>query len=170
MIEKLMPLLGKSLESEEIKELLIDWRVPYPKSITCTDNDPTVKGKIEKDCIRLHFGKGGSTGYLNPIPTRFKGGYVGIFTHFEFTKKRVGGMPFGVEFNMSEAELTKILGKPFSNSVGDTFTWHKKYSDKYEFIVTDILNTGGSATRSMKFTFVHKPDLHIEDELNTVGL
>ncbi len=170
MIEELIPLLGKNLESEEIKALLIDWRVPYPKSITCTDDNPIVKGKIEKDCIRLHFGKGGNTRYLNPIPTRFKGGYVGIFTHFEFTKKRVGGMPFDVEFNMSEAELTKILGKPFSNFVADTFTWRKNYLDNYEFIVTDILNTGGSATRSMKFTFVYKPDLYIEDEFNTAGL
>ncbi len=171
MIEKLIPLLGKSLESEEIKTLLTDWRVPYPKSITCSADNPSVKGKIEKDCIRLHFGVGGNSKYLKPIPTRFKGGFVGIFTNFEFTKKRVGGMPFGVEFNMSEAELTKILGKPVKNNlVVDTMTWRKSYSDKHEFIVTDILNTDSSAMRSMNFTFIYEPNLILLEDYEKAGL
>ena len=171
MIEKLIPLLGKSLESEDIKNLLTEWRVPYPKSITCTADNPVVKGKIEKDCVRLHFGRGGSSKYLKPIPTRFKGGFVGIFTNFEFTKKRVGGMPFGVEFKMSEAEITKIMGEGVKNNfLTDTTTWRKNYSDKHEFIVVDILNKDSSVTRSMNFTFIYEAHLLTLDDYEKAGL
>ncbi len=165
MIDNLVSLLGHSIESPEIKNLLTEWRVAYPTKITCTANEPGLKAKIEKDCIRLYFTRGGNSQYLKPIPTKWKGGFVGIFTSIEFTKKRKGGMPFGVEFAMTEAELTKIMGEPVKNSmVIETLTWRKKYSDKHEFIIVDIISKDEKPNRSMSLNFNYEPDLYLMED------
>ena len=159
-MENLVSLLGQPIESPEIKNLLIEWRVPYPSKITCTVEEPDLKAKIEKDCIRLYFTRGGNSPYLNPIPTKWKGGFVGIFTSIEFTKKRKGGIPFGVEHNMTEVELTAILGEPIkSNLGGENTTWRKNFSDKHEFVVTDVKSNDGTLVRSMKLGFILETEL-----------
>ncbi len=157
-MENLVSLLGHSIESPEIKELLTEWRVPYPSKITCTVEEPDLKAKIEKDCIRLYFTRGGNSPYLKPIPTKWKGGFVGLFTSIEFTKKRKGGIPFGVEHNMTEAELTSLLGEPIRTNLNEgTTTWRKNYSDKHEFVVSDIKFKDGTHSRSMKLGLVFEP-------------
>ena len=159
-MDKLVSLLGHSIESTEIKDLLTDWRVAYPSKITCTIEEPDLKAKIEKDCIRLYFSRGGNSEYLKPIPTKWKGGFVGIFTSIEFTKKRKGGIPFGVEHSMTEAELTAILGEPVkTNLESESTTWRKKYSDKHEFVISDSKLKDGSRARSMKLGFIFEPEL-----------
>jgi hypothetical protein len=170
MIDKLLPLLGKSIESDEIKDLLEDWRVLYPSKITCTADSPNMKGKIEKDCVRLYFGRGGNSRYLKPIPTRFKGGFVAMFTMIEFTKKRRGGIPFDVEHSMTPDELTAILGEPkVVEFVGTTTTWRKNLTDKHEFIVSDSVSTDGTAIRSMTLTFNYEEDLFTMEDYEAKG-
>ena len=108
MLEKLIPLLGMSLEKEEIKALYTAWNAQYPKRITYTANESNIKGKVEKDCIRLYFGRGGNSKYLKPIPTTWAGGFIGMLTMIEFTKKSRGGIPFNVTHAMAANELTAI--------------------------------------------------------------
>jgi hypothetical protein len=171
MIENLIPLLGKSIESDEIKNLLKSWNVEYPSKITCTPDNPTLKGRIEKDCVRLYFGKGGNSRYLKPIPTRFKGSFVAMLTMVEFTKKRKGGIPFDVEYSMTPEELTAILGEPkVVEFIGTTTTWRKNYTEQHELIVSETLSNDGAALRSMTLTFNYEADLDTMEDYEKAGL
>ncbi len=159
MYDKLIPLLGKSIEDKEIKELLKEWNIVYPKSIHCTPNYTTLKGKIEKHCIRLYFGMGGNSRYLKPIATAREGRFIAQFTMIEFTPKRTDSIPFGVRFDMTPDELTAILGAPkVVNFMGTITTWRKSYTKKHELVVSDTLSTDGTSLRSMTLTFIYEPD------------
>jgi hypothetical protein len=160
MLEKLIPLLGKSLETEEIKKIYSDWNAQYPKRISCTANEPNIKGKVEKDCIRLYFGRGGNSKYLKPIPTTWEGGFIGMLTMIEFTKKSRGGIPFDVTHAMSPEELTAILGTPkVVEFMGKITTWRKNTSDKHELIVCDNAYTDGTNLRAITLSFIFEADL-----------
>ena len=78
MLEKLIHLLGKSIESEEIKNLFVDLGLKYPAKTTCTPNHSSVKGKFEHDGLRLYFTTGGNSRYLKPIPAKIKNSYIEI--------------------------------------------------------------------------------------------
>jgi hypothetical protein len=171
MYDKLIPLLGKSIEDKEIKDLLTAWNIVYPKSIYCTPNNTNLKGKIEKNCIRLYFGMGGNSRYLKPIPTSRANSFIAQFTMIEFTKKRTGDIPFGVRFDMTADDLTAILGTPkVVDFMGKTTTWRKNYSNKHEFIVSDSLFTDGTFLRSMTLSFIYEPDLNTMEEYKKAGL
>ncbi len=170
MIEKLLPLLGKSIQSEEIKTLFEEWNAVYPRKPYCTPNEPNLKVKVERDCIRLYFRLGGNSRYMKPIPAHWDGGFIAQFTMMEFTKKRKGGIPFDVEFSMTAEELTAILGEPVvTNFVGTTTTWRRNLTDKHEFIVSDT-GDGDDILRSMTLTFIYEKDLNSMEEYEQAGL
>ncbi len=171
MLEKLIPLLGKSIESEEIKSLYKDWNAQYPKRITCTANESNIKGKVEKDCIRLYFGRGGNSRYLKPIPAAWAGGYIGMLYMIEFTKKSRGGIPFDVTHAMTPNELTAILGTPkVVDFMGTTTTWRKNTSNKHELIVSDLLSIDGTLIRGITLSFIYEPDLYTMEDYEKAGL
>lgn len=167
MLEQLIPLLGMRVDSKEIKDIFTEWNAIFPKRVTCSENEPTIKGKIERNCVRLHFGRGGNSQYLKPNPTSWEGGYFGIFTTIEFTKKRKGDMPFDVEFEMEADELTEILGEPVVTD--SSTTWRKHISDKHELVVLDSI-VEGLPSRSMKISFVYEPDLYTMADYELKGL
>ena len=158
MLDQLIPLLGMRVDSKEIKDIFTEWNAIFPKRVTCTANEPNIKGKVEKNCIRLHFGRGGGSRYLKPIPTTWKGGNVCIFTAIEFTKKRRSEIPFDLRFDMTADEITAILGEPVV-LVGEASTWRKNITDKHELIVRDSFFKDGTSTRSMTVSFVYEADL-----------
>ena len=168
MLDQLIPLLGMRVDSKEIKDIFTEWNAIFPKRVTCTANEPMIKGKIEKNCVRLHFGRGGNSRYLKPIPTSWEGGYFGIFTMIEFTKKRKGNMPFDVEFEMEAEELSEILGE--SKTDESITTWRKNITDKHELVVSDTLSTDGTSLRSITVSFVYEPDLFTMEEYELKGL
>jgi hypothetical protein len=170
MLDQLIPLLGMRVDSKEIKDIFTEWNAIFPKRVTCTANEPNIKGKVEKNCVRLYFGRGGNSRYLKPNPTSWEGGYFGIFTMIEFTKKRKGDMPFGVEFEMEASKLTEIMGEPkVVEFVGTTTTWRKNITDKHEFIVSDTLSMDGSSFRSMVVSFIYEADLYTMEEYEKAG-
>ncbi len=170
MIDELIPLLGMRVDSKEIKDIFTDWNTALPKRSTCTANDPNIKGKVEKNCVRLYFGRGGNSRFLKPIPATWENSYYGIFTMIEFTKKRKRDLPFDVIFEMTPDELTKILGEPkVVVFMGTTTTWRKNISDKHEFIVADILSSDGTTLRSMTVSFIYEPDLYSMEEYEKAG-
>lgn len=160
MLEKLIPLLGKSIEDEKIKTLFTEWNLPYPKSITCTPNNDSLKGKFEKNGIRLYFGMGSFSRFLKPIPAKRANSYIAQFTMIEFTPKRTDGMPFGVRFDMTADELTAIFGEPkVVDFLGKTTTWRKNYTDKHEVLMRDNVFTDGTTLRSITLTFIFEADM-----------
>jgi hypothetical protein len=170
MLEKLIPLLGKSLEADEIKAIYKDWNALYPKRITCTANESSIKSKVEKDCIRLYFGRGGYSRYLKPIPTTWEGGFIGMLYMIEFTKKSRGGIPFGVTHAMSYDELTAIMGEPkVVDFMGKCSTWKKNTSDKHELIVSDTIYTDGSTLRAITLSYIFEPDLYLMEDYEKAG-
>ena len=46
MVDQLIALMGHSIESEEVKKLLVDWNVIYPRKVFCTEENPILKDKI----------------------------------------------------------------------------------------------------------------------------
>jgi hypothetical protein len=170
MIEKLLPLLGKSIESVEIKALFAEFNWPMPTKTTCTANNSTIKGKFEKDGIILYFGRGGNSRYLKPIEAAKKGSYIGIFSMIEFTKKYKGKIPFDIKFDMKSAELTPILGEPkVDNFMGQTTTWRKNYTDTHEFIFSDWVS-GDKIIRAITLSFKYESDLYSMEEYAKAGL
>jgi hypothetical protein len=167
MLEQLIPLLGMRVDSKEIKDIFTEWNAIFPKRVTCSENEPVIKGKVERNCVRLHFGRGGNSQYLKPNPTSWEGGYFGIFTTIEFTKKRKGDMPFEVEFEMEADELTEILGEPVVTD--SSTTWRKNITDKHELVVLDSI-VEGLPSRSMKISFVYEPDLYTMADYEKAGL
>jgi hypothetical protein len=170
MIDKLIPLLGKSIESEEIKSLFAEWGLKYPTKTTCTPNHDSVKGKFEKDGVLLYYSLGGNSRYLKPIPARVKNSYIGIFSMIEFTKKCTMDLPFGVKRTMQPEELTAIFGVPeVTDFIGKSTIWRKNYTDKHEFMVNDSVFMDGSTNRSITLTFNFEVDL-TEENYVKVGL
>ena len=167
MLDQLIPLLGMRVDSKDIKDIFIEWNAVFPKRVTCSDNEPLIKGKVERNCVRLHFGRGGNSPYLKPNPTSWEGGYFGIFTTIEFTKKRKGDMPFDVEFEMEADELTEILGEPVITD--SSTTWRKNITNKHELVVLDSI-VEGLPNRSMKISFVYEPNLYTMAEYEKAGL
>jgi len=166
MVDNLISLLGKSIESEEIKTLFTEWRALYPERTTCTVQQPKLKSKVEKDCVRLHFEIGGDSTHLTPLPSQWKDSYIYLFTKIEFTKKRKGGIPHGVEFAMTEDELTAIMGKPKSEkSNPQVKTWKKKYNKIYELTIQDSHADDGSLNRSMVLTFAALPQTKVKSSI-----
>ena len=49
MLDQLIPLLGMRVDSKEIKDIFTEWNAIFPKRVTCTTNEPNIKGKIEKN-------------------------------------------------------------------------------------------------------------------------
>lgn len=171
MINQLIPLLGKSIESEEIKNLFTELGFTYPKKTACTANNDRIKGKFEKDGMLLYFGRGANSRYLKPILGRTKGTYIGIFFMIEFTKKYKADLPFGVKYEMKPEELTAILGEPkVVNFMGTTTTWRKNVTDKHEVIVSDSIVGGSTSVRSITLSFNYEQDLYTMEEYKKVGL
>lgn len=173
MIEKLLSLLGRSIESEEIKSLYKEFDAIYPKKITCTANNDGIKGKVEKDGIKLYFGRGGYSRYLKPILAKTKGSNIGMFTMIEFTKKYKDAIPFGVTYDMKHDELTKKLGKPkVVEFMGKTSTWRKNFTDKHELIVSDMqtTNTSTDMIRSITLSYIWENDLYTMEDYAKANL
>jgi hypothetical protein len=171
MYDKLLPLLGKSIEDEEIKSLLKEWNIAYPKSINCSANYRTLKGKIEMHCIRLYFGMGGNSRHMKPMPASRANSYIAQFTMIEFTAKRKDGIPFNVRFDMTPEQLTKIMGTPkVTDVIGKSTVWRKNYTTEHELIVSDDLYSDGTSLRSITLTFVYEPELDTLEDYEKAGL
>jgi hypothetical protein len=173
MIEKLITQLGKSIETQEIKNLYKDFGAEYPKTITCTANNDTIKGKIEKDGIKLYMRRGGYSKFLKPIIGKKAGSFIGLFTMIEITKKYKGELPHGVKYDMASKELTSILGEPKEvDFMGTTTTWRNNITDKHELIVSDSKGTSPNdkVIRSITISFLFEQDLYTNEDYEKAGL
>jgi hypothetical protein len=138
MLEKLLSLLGTSVDTQEIKDLYAEFGAKYPTKITGNSDTTMLKGRVKKDGIELHFGATKNGKYLNPKPTKTAGTYIALFVMIQILEKYKGELPHGIKFNTSADELTKILGKPNElNFMGKSFIWKKNISDKHEIRVED---------------------------------
>jgi hypothetical protein len=160
MLENLYKLLGKSIESEEIKALFKEWKVDYPTKTTCTANNDQVKTKMKKDGLILYFSRGGNSKYLKPIPAKTKNSYIGIFSMIEVSDKCKLELPFGVSLAQKPEELTKILGEPkVSNFMDESTIWHKNFNDKQEITICHNLYSDGSRLNNITIGFNYETDL-----------
>jgi hypothetical protein len=173
MIEKLETLLGKSIESDEIKTLFKEWGVPYPKKTTSTANNSSLGDcKMKRDGYSLHFHIGYNSKYAKPIAAKKKGSYTGLLREIIFTSKYKGQLPFGLEVNMEATAITKILGEPekvsFMNL--ETVTWRKYYKDKFEVIAYDTEIEKGKFIREVRISLTWDNDLNTMEDYTKAGL
>ncbi len=138
MLEKLLNLLGTSVDTQEIKDLYAEFSAKYPTKITGNADTSMLKGRVKKDGIELHFGVCDNGQYLNPKKTGREGTYIALFVMIQILKEYKGEIPHGIKYNMSADELTKILGQPKEvNFMGKSFIWKKDISDKHEMKIDD---------------------------------
>jgi hypothetical protein len=171
VIDELLPLLGKSLESPEIKDLFSAWNAPFPKKITCTANNDRVKTKLRKDGIELEFGRGGYSKYKKPIPASRKGSYVGMLNLIVITPTYPGPLPFPVSPAVDPDELTRVLGKPkVVEFMGTTTTWRSTFANKYELVASVTASTDGTSLNVMHVNHIFEPDLYTDEDYKAAGL
>jgi hypothetical protein len=172
MLDELIALLGKSIESDEIRALFAAWNVNFPKKTFCTAEVPSIGScKMEREGMKMHFARGGNSRYMKPIKGVRKSSFICMFTKIEFQKKRKGVVPFGVRHDMNYDELTAILGKPMvTNAVSTVTVWRKRYEGSYELIVTDDLHKDGKKLRSITFSFMYEPNLDTLADYEKAGL
>ncbi len=173
MIEKLETLLGKSIESNEIKALFEEWEIPYPQKTTSTANNSSLGDcKMKRDGYSLHFHIGYNSKYTKPIPAKRKGSYVGLLREIIFTPKYKEQLPFGLQVNMDAAAITKILGEPKTVSFMNlaTVTWRKPYKDKMEVIAYDTETEKGKFIREMRISLAWDNDLNTMEDYTKAGI
>jgi hypothetical protein len=173
MIEKLEKLIGKSIESNEVKSLFEEWGVPYPKKTTSTANNSSLGDcKMKIDGYSLHFHIGFNSKYAKPIPAKRKGSYIGLFREIIFTPAYKGVLPFGLQVSMSVAEITQILGQPKTTSFMnlETTTWRKPYKDKFEVLAYDTELSNGKLIREMRISLAWDNDLSTMEDYEKAGL
>jgi hypothetical protein len=171
MLEKLFLLLGKSIESDEVKMLFEEWSVTYPTKFTCTPNNATVKTKMRKDGIKLYFTMGGNSKYLKPIPAKSANSYIGIFSMIEIDKKCTLALPFDISHALKPVALTEILGEPKETVfMGKSTIWRKNINEKLEIIVNHNEYTDGSKIESITIAFNYEAELNTEADYKKVGL
>jgi hypothetical protein len=173
MIEQLIPLIGKQIESDEIKKLFEEWGVPFPKKTTCTaNNDSLGDCKMKKDGLSLLFGRGGHAKLLKPVPLDKKGvRFAGIFCGISANEKYKGQFPLGITIGMPDEELTESLGQPneinFMNVI--TKTWRKEFMKEVEVLF--IINiTEGKTSREMRVYPTWDNDLYTMEDYAKAGL
>jgi hypothetical protein len=150
----LLNLLGKRIDDQEIKDLYSSWNCPYPKKLTCTPNYSILKTKLENSGLKIGFSMGGYSQFL--IPQKLKlNSYIALMNMIEITDQYTKELPFGVRFNMSEAELISVLGEPKrDNIVFETTSWKKPIDDRYELVISDtIINNKTSRAMFISFIF-----------------
>jgi hypothetical protein len=158
MLEKLLNLLGTSVDTQEIKDLYAEFGAKYPTKITGNADTSMLKGRVKKDGIELHFGVTSSgSKYLKPKKTEKEGTFIAMFLMIQILKNYKGDIPHGIKFNMTADELTKILGKPKEvNFMGKSFIWKKNISDKHEIKIDDSrgMDENEPYTRSIMLQYI----------------
>jgi hypothetical protein len=150
-------LLGKRIDDLEIKDLFKNWNCPYPKKLTCTPNHSILKTKLENSGLRIGFSMGGYSQFMVPQKHKFNS-YISLMNMIEFTDQYSQELPFGVNFMMSEVELTSLLGEPKKdNIVFASATWKKPIDDRYELVVSDTI-VNNKNTRVMFLSFIFDPN------------
>lgn len=156
MVDQLIALMGHSIESEEVKKLLVDWNVIYPRKVFCTAENPILKDKIEKHCVRLYFGIAGESPFLTRIPTGWEGGFIAQLVRIEFTPKRTYFIPFDITYAMTQEELTRALGEPIVTQEDEVTitTWRRPYTEQHELIVKETVKGEAAPVRAIHLAFV----------------
>jgi hypothetical protein len=173
MIEQLIPLIGKQIESDEIKKLFEEWGVPFPKKTTCTaNNDSLGDCKMKKDGLSLLFGRGGHAKLLKPVPLDKKGvRFAGIFCGISANEKYKGEFPLGIKISMNDEVISTILGKPVDDNFMNIFsrTWRKEFREGFEVLfITNIIE--GKTTKEMRVYPTWNNDLYTMEDYEKAGL
>jgi hypothetical protein len=162
MIERILQEMGKSIESEEIKKLLVELGFSYPKKVTVTPNNPSLAVKFIKDGLKLGFHLGANHLELKPIRAKRANSYIPRLRFIIFDKKTYNGeFPFGVDYKISQAEIEQKIGKPkIDNFVIVTTFWKIPYADRFEFQITEVNGTD----REIQITFPYDANLNLEED------
>jgi hypothetical protein len=158
--QELLPFLGLSIESQEVRDLILKYDTKYPSYTTCTGNSFGLKSVLEKNTLVLYFGPGFNCSFTKPILAKRKGSYIQQVTAIGFMRNYKGMLPFELKAGMSNEKLTKILGEPsVNNIVIKTTTWRKQINDKMELIIGQI-----DCKNEFNISFLYNPDLNTMED------
>jgi hypothetical protein len=138
MFKDFLPYLGLPITDPKIQNLFDIYSIKFPKKTTVTANNSNLGNfKIKTLDVDLQFHLGGNSKYLEFVPTKKKNIYSAQLVGFDFGPNYSAEMPFELQINASENELTQKLGEPtITNFMGiKTTKWKKIFDKKYEFVV-----------------------------------
>jgi hypothetical protein len=162
MLEKILKEMGKPIDSDEIKALLSELGLAFPKATTVTPNNNFLKGKFTAHGFKLGFHLGGNHIDLKPIPAKRANSYIARLRFITFDKKTYQGeYPLGVSYEMDAADIDKIIGKPKVIEFMKVITkdWRIPYGDRFELIITETDNL-----REIYITFPYDPNLDLSED------
>jgi hypothetical protein len=125
MINKIIPLLGKPLQSKEVKSFLASYGFKYPKKDSISNLAQEREFWIEnkKAGVLLLFSVQPYNPDYRPIAGSKKGMYIPIFVRALFDGKGVFEFPFDLNFKLNFDQLKKKLGKPALKSSEISPSW-----------------------------------------------
>lgn len=157
---ELLPYLGLSIESQEVKDLIAKCGAKYPAKNTCTGNSFGLKCVLIKNSVVLYFDTGFNCSFTRPIPAKRSGSYIQQVISIGLLKDYIGNLPFDLRLDMANDELSNILGEPIvANIVFETTTWRKNINDKMEIVISKF-----DDKTDWNINFLYNPDLNTMDD------
>jgi hypothetical protein len=125
MINKIISVLGKPLQSKEVKSFLAKHGFKYPKKDSISNRSVETEFWIEnkKAGVSLLFSVQPYNPDYRPVADSRKGMYVPIFIQADFNEKGEFEFPFDLNFKLSFDQLKKKLGKPTLKSSEISPVW-----------------------------------------------
>lgn len=125
MINNIISVLGKPLQSKEIKSFLAKHGFKYPKKDSISNRAVETNFWIEnkKAGVSLLFSVQPYNPDYKPVAGSKKGMYIPIFIQANFDEKGEFEFPFDVNFKLSFNQLKKKLGKPTLKSSEISPSW-----------------------------------------------
>jgi hypothetical protein len=125
MINEIISLLGKHLQSKEVKSFLAKYGFKYPKkdSISNRAQEREIWIENKKAGVSLLFRVQPYNPDYRPVVGNKKGMYIPIFVRALFNDRGAFKFPFDLNFKLSFDQLKKKLGKPTLKSSEISPTW-----------------------------------------------
>lgn len=125
-MEQLIHLLGKPINSPEIKLVLEQYKLKYPKKdfITNKSSDRTYWIENNKLGIALYFQLQSFSLLYSPLPGEKKGHFIPYLTKIKWTNNKTNfQIPYSLSFDLSFNEIVTILGVPTIKSSDVATVW-----------------------------------------------
>lgn len=125
MINKIISVLGKPLQSKEVKSFLAKHGFKYPKKDSISNRTAETEFWIEnkKAGVSLLFSVQPYNPGYRPVAGSRKGMYIPIFIQANFDGKGEFEFPFDVNFKLRFNQLKRKLGKPTLKSSEISPSW-----------------------------------------------
>ena len=127
-IQECIKILGKPINSEDVKSFLEEYQFKYPKTDTITNRKPTdyrsywVESKKNKTLLLFQCYIYNTS--FKPLLSSKKGTYYPLAIDIRFEdNSKIEDLPFGLKAQMTFEEIVNLIGKPQRKSSEVASVW-----------------------------------------------